>query len=328
MFKSMFSMHPSEEFQALLWRFKAPGVSARKTSYSRYGIFRPPWSKAGESLLTPSHRRAGDADGYGPKLIKPGEHRRFTVNAPAAFIPPHPSSNFDSDGLTVQDHLALDGLTQAVDQARADFSRIDQQTAQITAYTEGRHTITPDLQVSAQLALAQIDLVTGRLAQRAADIEVASLGRPLPPGIVQNGKGPSAPQSRMVGKPVTPALPASQREMWKLATLAKLRPERALPANRASSGKAANLRSTSEMEGSLRLRMNHLAQRSGVQLTAATRTAALHGKLDRMTSEIQGHRGDIEQTLQMKVERRKNRSPKSELPPPVLTPKTKKKEGG
>lgn len=321
MFKSMFSMHPSQSFQALLLQFRAPSA-AIKTSYSRYGIFRPFWSKVGESALKPGARRAGDADGYGPKLRKPGENRRFTVNAPAAFIPPRPPSGFDDGGLTVQDHVALDGLTQDIDQACADFSRIERQTAAINAYTEGRHTITPDLQVSAQQALAQIDLMTEKLARRAADIEVASLGRTLPAGLIQNGKGQ---QVRSTGKPVTPALPASRRENWKLVTLASLRPERTLPASRASS-RAAYLRPASELECPLRLQLNRLAQKGAGQSVVA-RTAALHERLDHMAGEIQGHRGDVAEKLQMKVERRKNRAPKSELPPPILTPKSKKKEG-
>ena len=324
MLKSMFSFRPSQRFQALLLQFRAP-PSAIQTSYSRYGIFHPRWSKIGESALKPGARRAGDADGYGPKLRKPGEHRRFTVDAPAAFIPPRLPSGFDDGGLTVQDHVALDGLTQDLDQACANFSRIEQQTAAVNAYTEGRHTITPDLQVSAQQALAQIDLMTEKLARRAADIEVASLGRSFPVGVTQNGRGPSAQQARPTGKPVTPALPASRRENWKLVTLASLRPGRVLPASRVGS-RTANLHLASELEYPLRLQLNHLAQKSAGQSVAA-RTAALHERLDRMTGEIQGHRGDVAEKLQMKVERRKNRSPKSEIPPPILTPKSKKKEG-
>lgn len=100
MFKSMFSMHPSQSFQALLLEYRPPSA-AIKTSYSRYGIFRPPWSKIGESTLKPGARRAGDADGYGPKLRKPGENRRFTVNAPRLSSRPS-ASGFDDEGLTVR----------------------------------------------------------------------------------------------------------------------------------------------------------------------------------------------------------------------------------
>lgn len=320
MLQSMFSLRPSRKFQNLLLEFSAP-PPAIQTSYSRYGIFRPPWSKVGESALKPGARRAGDADGYGPKLRKPGERRRFTVNAPAAFIPLRLPSGFDDEGLTVQDHVALDGLKQDIDRACADFSRIEQQAAAVQAYTEGCHATPPNLQVSAQEALAQIDLMTEQLTRRANDIEVASLGRVLPPAITQNGKGMPAQQVRLTGKPVTPALPPSRRESWKLVTLEKLRPERPLPASRASS-RSANLRS-SGAEGAVRLQLNHLAQRN----VAGARTAALHDRLDHMADTLQGHRKDVGEGLQIKIERRKNRSPKSELPPPVLTPKSKKKEG-
>jgi hypothetical protein len=323
MFKSMFSMHPSQSFQALLLEYRPPSA-AIKTSYSRYGIFRPPWSKIGESTLKPGARRAGDADGYGPKLRKPGENRRFTVNAPAAFVPPRLPSGFDDEGLTVQDHVALDGLKQDIDQACANFSRIEQQAAAVHAYTEGRHAAPPNLQVNAQEALAQIDLMTEQLARRTNDIEVASLGRVLPPGIAQNGKGTPAQQSRLTGKPVTPALPPSRRENWKLVTLASLRPERALPANRASS--------RSGPEGVLRLQLNQLAQKQLAQRNvgqpAGARTVALRDKLGRIADTLQGHRKDVGEELQMKMERRKSRAPKSELPLPALTPKEKKKDGG
>lgn len=317
MFKSMFSIHPSQSFQALLLQFRAPSA-AIKTSYSCYGIFRPLWSKVGESALKPGARRAGDADGYGPKLRKPGENRRFTVNAPAAFIPSRLPSGFDDEGLTVQDHVALDGLKQDLDQACANFSRIEQQAAAVQAYTEGRHTTPPNLQVSAQEALAQIDLMTERLTRRANDIEVASLGRVLPPAIAQNGKGMPAQPGRLTGNPVTPALPPSRRESWKLVTLASLRPERALPANRASR--------RSGPENVLRLQLNQLARKKPEQ-PAGVRTAALRANLGRMADTLQGHHDKVGEELQMKVERRKNRSPKGELPPPVLTPKSKKKDG-
>lgn len=335
MFKATFSLRPSARFQSL--NHHAPD-SAIKTRYSERGIFKPIWQS--RTLVSAASRRAGDRMGYGPRIRHVGDSRHvFTGSVPAAFTPVHLPEGFNVDGLTHDDHAALHAFQQEMDQAGTDYTQIEQQVAALHAQTEHVDHLTPEMHRTAQQALAQIDQMSQRLTQRAADIEQQGLARPSGASAAQM----NAPAQRMRPTTVdprpntpTPALPTSRRESWRLDMTPSLKPQRQLSgqisqAVAQATAKSNSLRPSSELESGLRLQVNRMMQLSGSaaanrQTQMAMRAASLHSTLDHMASEVQLQRAKIEDKLQMKPERRRSQRPRNEIPPPALVPKKREDE--
>lgn len=334
MFKATFSLRPSARFQSL--NHTAPD-SAIKTRYAERGIFRPIWQN--RTMVNAASRRAGDRMGYGPRIKHVADNRHlFTGGVPAAFVPVHLPHGFDGEGLTQDDHAALHAFQRDMEQAGSDFSRIEQQVTALHAQSEHTEHLTPEMHQSAQQALAQIDQMSARLSQRAADIEQQGFARPSnTTGAAQLA---AAPARRMPlttePQPHSPALPSSRRESWKLDMTPTLKPQRQLSAQISQVTAQANaknnsLRPNSELENGLKLQLNRLMQLSGDaaanrRTQMAMRAASLHNALDHMSNEVQLQRAKVEDRLQIKVDRRRSARPRNELPPPALVPKKREDE--
>lgn len=333
---SVFSLRPSRDFQAI--ESRAPRAPSIKTSYSRYGIFYA--RKTANPAATPQKgRRADERPSFLSRLsnkIAPAitPQRYFSANLPAAFQPMMGDELPDEEGLTPTDHLMLDGLAQDIDATGADFSQIEHRVAALNSDTSCDF-LTPAQQNSAFEALAQVDQIADRLSLRASEIENRGLSRnatTTPQRILPTTQ--TSPRSALgqtllrLGLSLAPALHLGN---WRLSSLFSLRPRRqVLRGNKVNAPQSGYLRSAADRDAPMRLKMNQMSQRQGfaqsLAQSLAMRTATLHQAVDHMMTEAQAHRSDIEQKLQMKVERRRRPRLRNEIQPPCLKPKTKSTE--